>query len=97
MTSTYSCPDACIAYILQDLGSEEEEQRNWRGICIALLVIATVCSPHNHIRCPALAGTHDVKLHHRIHHWSNYITEYATGQIRSLNTPLVKLDHWSPK
>ncbi|GIY51306.1 hypothetical protein CDAR_69331 [Caerostris darwini] len=44
MTSNYSCPDACIAYILQDLGSEEEEQRNWRGICIALLVIATVCS-----------------------------------------------------
>ncbi|XP_054710393.1 inactive dipeptidyl peptidase 10-like [Uloborus diversus] len=29
---------------MADLGSEEEEQRNWRGICIALLVIATVCS-----------------------------------------------------
>nr|XP_042904478.1 inactive dipeptidyl peptidase 10-like [Parasteatoda tepidariorum] len=28
----------------EDLASEEEEQRNWRGICIALLVIATVCS-----------------------------------------------------
>ncbi|KAF8786556.1 Dipeptidyl aminopeptidase-like protein 6 [Argiope bruennichi] len=33
-----------ILFCSQDLASEEEEQRNWRGICIALLVIATVCS-----------------------------------------------------
>ncbi|XP_035211040.1 dipeptidyl aminopeptidase-like protein 6 [Stegodyphus dumicola] len=39
MTTTDNCETKA-----QDMASEEEEQRNWRGICIALLVIATVCS-----------------------------------------------------
>ncbi|KAF8786762.1 Dipeptidyl aminopeptidase-like protein 6 [Argiope bruennichi] len=36
--------DNYASYDEEDLVSEDPDQRNWKGIGIALLVIATVCS-----------------------------------------------------